>query len=207
MGKHPRRKTARPASGTIVNGLPGLLAELTSGDESRAEAAVPRLAARGETVIPSLRGLLDSPDADARWWAARTLASLPSLDPGLLLPSLSDAAPEVRQCAALGLCSHPSEANISSLIRALSDADNLVADLAARALIAVGEPATESLLEVLKEAKQSARIHAMHALAEIADPRAVRPMIESMSEGSAMLQYWAEIGLARLGVNMVYVKP
>ena len=58
--------------------LEDLLADLTSGDETRAEAAVPGLAALGETVIPSLRGLLDSDDADIRWWATRTLASLPS---------------------------------------------------------------------------------------------------------------------------------
>jgi HEAT repeat protein len=187
--------------------LDDLLADLTSGDETRAEAVVPALAALGEMIIPSLRGLLDSPDADIRWWATRTLASLPSLDVGLLLPSLSDAAPEVRQCAALGLSSHASEAAIPSLIRALSDSDSLVAELAARALSAVGEPATESLLEVLNGAAQSARIHAMHALSEIADPRSIRPMIEAMGENSAMLQYWAEAGLEKMGVNMVYLKP
>lgn len=209
MGEHPGREIARPAApcGEIVSALDDLLADLTSGDEARAEAAVPCLAALGETIVPSLRGLLDSTDADVRWWATRTLASLPSLDPSLLLLSLADAAPEVRQCAALGLCSHPSEAAIPPLIRALSDADGLTAELAARALAAVGEPATGSLLEVMNGAAQSARIHAMHALSEIADPRAIRPMIEAMSEDSAMLHYWAEAGLERMGVNMVYLKP
>ena len=120
---------------------------------------------------------------------------------------MSDAAPEVRQCAALGLTGHPSEAAIPALIRALSDSDSLVGELSARALAAIGEPATESLLEVLKEAPQSARIHAMHALSEIADPRAIRPMIEAMGENSAMLHYWAEAGLEKMGVNMVYLKP
>ena len=209
MGQRPGREPARPATpcGEIVPALADLLADLTSGDESRAEAAVPCLAALGGTIVPSLRGLLDSTDADVRWWAARALASLPSLDPSLLLLPLADAAPEVRQCAALGLCSHPSEAAIPRLIRALSDADGLVAELAARALVAVGEPATGSLLEVLNGAAQSARIHAMHALSEIADPRAIRPMIEAMSEESAMLHYWAEAGLERMGVNVVYLKP
>ena len=209
MGQHPGRETARPASpcGEIVPALDDLLADLTSGDEARAETAVPLLAALGETIIPSLRDLLDSTDADIRWWATRSLASLPSPDAGLLLSSLSDAAPEVRQCAALGLCSHPSEAALPLLVRGLSDADGILADLSARALVAVGKPAVESLLEVLKDAPQSARIHAMHALSEIADPRAIRPMIESMSENSAMIQYWAEAGLERMGVNMVYMKP
>jgi HEAT repeat protein len=76
-----------------VPALEELLADLTSGDEARAEAAVPSLVALGDAAIPSLRGLLDSPDADIRWWATRSLASLPSLDAGLLLPSLADAAP------------------------------------------------------------------------------------------------------------------
>jgi HEAT repeat protein len=209
VGQHSGRETARPASlcGEIVPALDDLLADLTSGDEARAEAAVPLLAALGETIIPSLRDLLDSTDADIRWWATRTLASLPSLDLSLLLSSLSDAAPEVRQCAALGLCSHPSEAALPLLVRGLSDADGILADLSARALVAVGKPAVESLLEVLKDAPQSARIHAMQALSEIADPRSIRPMIESMSENSAMIQYWAEAGLERMGVNMVYMKP
>jgi HEAT repeat protein len=184
-----------------------LLADLVSGDDARAEAACAALAQLGETIIPSVRDLLRDPNPDSRWWAVRTLASLRDLDPGLLLPSLTDPAPEIRQAAALGLASHPREDLARPLVEALSDPDGLTAELAANALIAIGPPAVESLLDVLNEAKQSARIHAMHALAEIADPRAVRPMIESMSEDSAMLQYWAERGLERLGVNMVYVKP
>lgn len=207
MGQHPPREIARPAPGEIVPALNDLLADLTSGDEARAEAAVPSLTALGEMIIPSMRDLLDSPDADTRWWATRALASLPSLNVSLLLPSLADAAPEVRQCAALGLCSHPSEAAIQPLIHALFDSDSLVAELSARALTLVGEPAVESLLKVLNDASQSARIQAMRALSEIADPRAIRPMIESLSENSAMLQYWAEAGLERLGVNMIYLKP
>ena len=187
--------------------LDDLLADLTSGDDSRAEAACASLAQMGETAIPALRDLLASPQVDSRWWAARALASLPDLDAGLLIPLLSDASPEVRQCAALGLCSHPSEAATRPLVRSLGDPDSLTAELAANALTAIGAPAVESLLEVLRDGKQSARIHAMHALAEIADVRAVRPMIEAMSEESAMLHYWAERGLERLGVNMVYMKP
>ena len=187
--------------------LKDLLADLTSGDETRAESAVPLLAGLGETVVPSLRDLQSSPEADVRWWATRTLASLPAPDVNLLLSSLADASPDVRQCAALGLCNHPSEAAIQPLIRSLSDSDTLVADLSARALVAVGKPAVESLLEVLNGAAQSARIHAMYALSEIADPRAIPSMLSALSEESAVLHYWADAGLERLGVNMVYLKP
>lgn len=188
--------------------LADLLADLASGDESRAEAACASLVAMGgEAVIPALCDLLSSPDVDSRWWAVCALASLPSLDPGLLIPLLADPSPEVRQCVALGLCVHPSEAATRPLVQALSDTDNLTADLAAKALTAIGHPAVESLLDVLQTGQASARIHAMRALAEIADPRAIRPMIEAMSDHSVMLHYWAERGLERLGVNMVYMKP
>ena len=187
--------------------LEDLLADLTSGDEARAETAAVSLAEFGDAALPSLTALLDSPEADSRWWAARTLASLPGLDPGVFPPLLADAAPEVRQCAALALCSHPSQDAIPSLIGALSDEDSLTAELAAKALTFVGEPAVESLLQVLNGAAQSARIHAMHALSEIADPRSIPAMIAAMSEESAMLHYWADAGLERLGVNMVYLKP
>ena len=184
-----------------------LLAELVSGDDACAEAASDALVELGETILPALCDLLRSPDVDSRWWAIRTLASLRDLDPGLLLPSLTDPAPEIRQAAALGLASHPREDLTRPLVQALSDPDGLTAELAATALIAIGPPAVDSLLGVLKEAKQSARIHAMHALAEIADPRSIRPMIESLSEDSVMLHYWANRGLDKLGVSMVYVKP
>ncbi|MFZ5902120.1 MAG: HEAT repeat domain-containing protein [Chloroflexota bacterium] len=187
--------------------LDDLLAELTSGDESRAEAAVPALAKLGAQAVAALARLLDSPDADSRWWAVRALASHPDLDVDLLLRALADAAPEVRQAAALGLCSHPHERAIQPLVRALSDADSLAADLAAKALVAVGRPAVESLIEVQKDANMSARILSMRALAEIADPRAVPVMMSAIEGESSMLYHWAEVGLERLGLNMVYLKP
>ncbi|MEW6028699.1 MAG: HEAT repeat domain-containing protein [Chloroflexota bacterium] len=187
--------------------LDDLLAELTSGDESRAEAAVPALAKLGAQAVVALARLLDSPDADSRWWAVRALASHPDLDVDLLLRALADAAPEVRQAAALGLCGHPHESAIQPLVRALSDADSLAADLAAKALVAVGRPAVESLIEVQKDANMSARILSMRALAEIADPRAVPVMMSAIEGESSMLYHWAEVGLERLGLNMVYLKP
>ena len=63
-----------------------LLADLTSGDETRAENAVPGLVELGENAIPALRDLLDSADADQRWWALRTLAQSPQPQTEWLLP-------------------------------------------------------------------------------------------------------------------------
>ena len=51
-----------------MSALDNLLADLTSGDEARAEACVPDIIALGKEALDSIRALLDSPDADARWW-------------------------------------------------------------------------------------------------------------------------------------------
>lgn len=187
--------------------LDELLANLTSGDETRAENAVPGLVELGEEAFPALRDLLNSADADQRWWALRTLAQSPQARTEWLLPLLDDSAPEVRQAAALGLCSHPDETAVRPLVRALSDADAMVSDLARNALIEIGKPAVPALLDVSKDVPHRARINVLRALAEIADYSAVPALMAALEEDSALLQHWAEEGLERLGLNMIYLKP
>lgn len=184
-----------------------MLAELVSGDELRAEAAVSGIVAWGGDAIPALLDLARSKESDHRWWAVRTLAQSPHARTEDLIPFLNDSAPDVRAAAALALYSHPDEAAIPALVDLLSDEDSLAAQLAGNALIAIGRPSVPSLLEVLKDAKQSARILSMRALAEIRDHRAIPAMMRAMQEDSALLQYWAREGLDRLGLNMVYIKP
>jgi HEAT repeat protein len=190
-----------------VSVLDQLLADLTSGDETRAENAVPGLVELGEAAFPALRDLLKSSDADQRWWALRTLALSPQARTEWLLPLLDDPAPEVRQAAALGLCNQPAETAIKPLVRALSDEDSMVSDLARNALVLIGRPAVPSLLDVPKDAPQRARINALRALAEVGDYAAVPIFMAALEEDSAMLHHWAEEGLDRLGLNMVYLKP
>ena len=204
-----------------MSSLQDLLNDLTSGDEARAEAAVSALVDLGGQATSALLELTRSADADHRWWAVRVLAQTPHSETGWLVPFLDDPAPEVRQCAALGLAARPDEAATRPLIRALSDDDGMVASLAANALVKIGSIAVPSLIEVVKRcpdgssvadrvegsASQSARIHALRALAEIRDHRAIPVMMQVMDEDSALLQHWAKEGLERLGLNMVYIKP
>ena len=187
--------------------LPSLLQDLLSGDETRAEESVAALIELGQDAIPALLDLTRSPDVDSRWWALRTLAQSPHAPGGWLVPFLNDPAPEVRQCAALGLAAKPGENAIQPLIRALSDYDGMVASLAVNALVKIGGAAVPSLIETATSGRQSARIHALRALAEIADQRAIPIMMKVMDEESALLQHWAQEGLERLGLNMVYIKP
>ena len=187
--------------------LQDLLDDLVSGDESRAEAAVPALLSMDVDVVPALLDLTRSPDVDSRWWALRVLASSPHCLTEWLIPFLNDPAPEVRQCAALGLAVKPDESASQPLVDALNDEDSMVGSLAVHALVKIGSAAVPSLIEAVKQGAQSQRIHALRALAEIRDHRAIPVMMQVMQEDSALLQHWAQEGLERLGLDMVYIKP
>jgi len=204
-----------------VSSLQELLNDLTSGSETRAEKAVPALIDLGEESIAALLDLTRSSDVDHRWWGLRVLAQAPHSQAEWLVPFLNDPAREVRQCAALGLAIKPDESATQPLVQALSDEDSMVSSLAVNALVKLGSATVPSLIEVVKRgpdgssvahrvegnASQSARIHALRALAEIRDHRAIPVMMKVMEEDSALLQHWAKEGLDRLGLDMVYIKP
>jgi HEAT repeat protein len=184
-----------------------LLADLTSGDETRAEAAAIRLAEAGESSLPALELLLTSGNTDHRWWAVRTLGQMNPPRTDWLLRALGDPSEEVRAAAALALVSHPTEEAAPALVRALDDADGIVAILAVNALSAIGQSATPALLEAYPQASQRGKIQIMRTIAGLGDHRAIPLMMKAIEEESAMLRYWAENGIERLGLNMVYIKP
>jgi len=187
--------------------MQNLLAELTSGDDVRAENSILALVELGAAVIPSLLDLTRADDVDSRWWAVCALAAFPEAQPDNLIPLLDDSSPEVRAAAALALCSHPHESAVEALIKSLADSDPLTAGLAANALAKIGGSAVPNLLKVMTEAPTGIRIIALRALSEIRDHRAIPTMMKCLGEESAVLQYWAQEGLNRLGLNMVYVTP
>ncbi|HQX01035.1 MAG TPA: HEAT repeat domain-containing protein [Anaerolineales bacterium] len=205
MGQHRARRASGPAALQIK--MHELLAELTSGDDTRAEKSIPAIVDLGMAAIPSLLELTRAEEVDSRWWAVRALAASPHTRTEDLIPLLSDSASEVRAAAALALCNHPDESAIPALINTLSDEDSLTAGLAGNALVKIGSPSVPSLLTVMSEAPTSIRIIVLRALSEIRDHRAIPVMMKSLSEESAVLQYWAQEGLQRLGLDMVYGKP
>jgi len=184
-----------------------LLAELTSGDDERAENSIPAIVELGTAAMPALLALTRAEEVDSRWWAVRVLAASPHTRTEDLLPLLNDSAPEVRAATALALCDHPNESAIDALIKALADEDPLTAGLAGNALVRIGSPSVPGLLEVMKESPTGIRITALRALSEIRDHRAIPVMMKALGEESALLQYWAKEGLERLGLDMVYIKP
>jgi HEAT repeat protein len=185
-----------------------LLADLASGDEARAEAAIAKLPSFGSGILAGLRELLSSDEPDARWWAARALAEVPHPEtPALLVQALHDPDPGVRQCAALALRHQTSPQTVPDLVAMLSSQDRLLALLVADALVAVGKEAVPALLEVMQNGSHSARLEAARALALIGEPSSIPALFEALDDRSALVTYWAEEGLNRMGVGMTFFKP
>ena len=185
-----------------------VLDELSCGEDERAEAALPRLAAWGPEVVGLLRERLFNPETEVRWWAVRGLAEInDDRVPGLLVKALMDADKSVRWCAELALRTHPSEIATPTLVGLLSDEDALTRRLAGDALIAIGSLGVPRLLEAIQAGPNLARIEAVRALAKIRDERAIPVLFEALDDNSAMVEYWANEGLERMGVGMVFYKP
>ncbi len=181
---------------------------LLSGDETLAESAMKKLIERGEIILPVLVELLDSPDPDHRWWALSTAAQIKEIDVDWLIAGLDDESVEVQQAAALGLTEHPCPRAVSALIKSLCTPNAMLTTLAVNALISAKSDAVPALLEFLStpQARDSARVGAIRALAEIADTRAIPALMAALEENSALLSHWAEAGLEKLGLDMIYMK-
>jgi HEAT repeat protein len=95
---------------------------------------------------------------------------------------------------------------VAGLVAALDDPDPLARRLAGQALATIGGEAVPRLLEVMAGGKHNARLEAVRALARIGDTRAVPALFEAL-EGSALLEYWANEGLERMGVGMSFFIP
>jgi HEAT repeat protein len=188
--------------------LQSLISNLTSGNDQLAEASVTEIAALGESALPALFALLDSPDPDKRWWSLRTLCLIPHPQVlSRLRNALHDADPAIRQCTALGLSQQPDIDSIPDLLVALNDTDRLVARLAGDALIAIGGPVVTALIATLENGSQAAQIEAVRALVAIGDTRAIPAMFAAWDGGSTLIQHWVEQGFEKMGVGMQFFVP
>jgi HEAT repeat protein len=188
--------------------LKALVGELSSGNDERAEGAVHALADLGESVLPWLHQELKSDNPDQRWWAIAALAQIDNEQAREQLKNgLADPDPSVRQCAAFGLRRQPYQGALPDLVAALADSDRLLARLAADALIALGEHALESLTKALRSQDPAVRIEAARALAQMEDPGAIPPLFAALDDPSQLVVHWAERGLEKLGIGMIFFKP
>ena len=198
-------------------GLEVLCADLVSGDETLAERAALKLPELGSQAMAVVCGLYETSDSEARWWVIRALAGFETTMaiPGsardettsILLTALSDDSEELRQAAAMAFCHRPDPQALTKLAYTLNDPDPMTAKLASNALILLEKQATPVLLDVLENGHQIAKLEAVRALAEIKDTRAIPGLMKAYETGSAIMRYWAGLGLDNLGVGMIYLKP
>ena len=190
--------------------LDDLLADLIGGDEQRAEAAAVQFHQHGKKAFYMLAAAFASQNPDHRWWALRALNEFDDKKvAGLMILGLDDPEAEVRAAAALGLRTHPHKRAIPKLLTKLGDEDQLFSRLCRDALAAIGKDATPRLIALLEDPQSShiAKLEAVRALADIQDPDSISALFKVYQEGSSLMQHWAEEGLNRLGVGMVFFDP
>ncbi len=188
--------------------MDALLVDLMSVDDEQAESAARRLAGYGEAALDALRQLIADSRGDTRWWATRALAEISDeAAVPLLVEALQDEDLAVRQCAALGLGRRADLRAVPALVEAMSSEDALLARLAANSLACIGTGAVPALLDSLEKGRLPVRLEAARALAQIGDTRAIPAFFKALDEDSALLEYWANEGLERMGVGMMFFKP
>ena len=182
-----------------------LIAEFTSGSDQRAELAALRLSATRAQSLETLSELLEDHDPDVRWWTTRAVADIHKTGAiPLLLKALNDSDAGVQQCAALALRNQPDPQAIPQLVRLLGTEDRLLSRLVGDALIAIGGDAVPALIAVVEGNLQSSRPEAVRALALIGDTRAIPALFKVLDQDSAIMEYWAEHGLEKMGVGTVF---
>lgn len=185
--------------------LAELLADLRSGNVSRAEAAARALPEHKTKAVAALGPLLDDPDPETRWWAARALAELDEEGVGpLLVKALGDEDRSVQEAAALSVRRRPAPEAVPALVKLLGHPDQLLARLAGDALAAIGEYATSGLIEALENGAPPAQVGAARALAQIGDMRSASALFKLLDSDSAMLEHWASEGLEKMGIGMTF---
>ncbi|MFQ6101408.1 MAG: HEAT repeat domain-containing protein [Anaerolineae bacterium] len=192
----------------MSDALQSFLGAVAAGDDARTEEAALALGHESDAVLPPLRDLLTDADPDRRWWAARGLAAVGTQAARrLLITALDDPDPYVRACAVQGLGElHAGEA-VNGLVRCLADSSPLVSRIAADSLARIGSPAVPALIAALQEGEVLARAGAARALSIIQPEEAVPALCAALDDPSAIVTYYAEEALERMGVGLVLFQP
>jgi HEAT repeat protein len=83
----------------------------------------------------------------------------------------------------------------------------MLARLAADALVSIGEPSLPRLIETLETGTGNARVEAARVLAKIGDINTIPVLTKLLDEDSAIIGYWADAALEKMGIGMVYFDP
>lgn len=182
-----------------------LLAAIAADDDEQTEALVLQLTPAAE---PALLALLQTANADLRWWAARALAhcgtvqALPALG-ALLQADVSD----LRVVAAMALGALASQQPtvgtpaLTALAECLADEEGMVRQAAADALIQWGDAAVDALVNVLRFSQhQGARSRAAYALRKIGTPATIPALFRCLNDSNYLVHTYAYEALDEMGL-------
>lgn len=191
----------------MTDALTVFLDSIGAGDDARAEETALALGQLGDAVLPPLCDLLTSADPDRRWWAARALVAVgTSAARERLAAALSDPDLNVRACAAQGLGELRVEEAVAGLVRSLSDPSPFVSRIAADSLARIGPPAVLALIAALQTGETPTRAGAARALSVIRPEEAIPSLCAALDDPSAIVTYYAEEALERMGVGLVFIR-
>jgi HEAT repeat protein len=196
----------------MTPGMDDLLQAILSGQDERASVALPALAAIDHArVVSELAGQLLEANADGRWWIARTLATISTpQSAATLIQMLNDPDSDVRACAALALGelhTITGEESAEALAAHLADESAHVAEVCTAALGRIGAAAVPTLLRALEQGVPVERIRAAKALAPIESHEAIPALVQALDDGDAIVTFYAQDALERMGVGMVLLQP
>jgi HEAT repeat protein len=92
-------------------------------------------------------------------------------------------------------------------MRCLADASPLVSRIAADSLARVGTPAVPALIAALQAGETPVRAGAARALSIILPEEAIPALCAALDDPSAIVTYYAEEALERLGVGLIFFRP
>jgi HEAT repeat protein len=192
----------------MTPGIDDLIEAILSGDDAQAELALPIIVTYGDVAVSALAQQMASAHADARWWIARTLATIPTPQSvSLLTQMMEDCDSNVRACAAMALGELHAAEGADALIAHLADESAHVAEVCTVALSRLGAAAVPALMHALQEGNPSTRIRAAKSLVPIESHDAIPALIRALDDDNALVTHYAEDALMRMGVGMVLLKP
>jgi HEAT repeat protein len=92
-------------------------------------------------------------------------------------------------------------------VACLGDPSPFLARTAADSLQRLGASAVPALIAALKDQDAQTRGLAARALAHLKDKSSIPALFNALEDDSAIVQFWADEGLERMGVGQVYFKP
>ncbi|MFN8495469.1 MAG: HEAT repeat domain-containing protein [Caldilineaceae bacterium] len=177
---------------------------IAADHDDQTEQLVPQLTPADEAA---LLALLQAPDMNQRWWAARALAhcGTSTAVPGLLA-ALDHEDSALRSAAALALghlyIGEPDAVRpvLDQIAAKLSDDDGMVRQTAADALVLCGNDAVPALAQILQGTHEGARTRAAYALRKIATMKAAGVLYHCLNDTNYLVHMYAYEGLDELGL-------